>query len=119
MTDFQVADSGEIHACFEFPDDFVGFQGHFEGNKILPGVCQVQCVMNMFEKWKERRAMLKEIIMAKFLSPVLPSETLMCICRLIDNSGDDFIVKASFSKDGKKVADVKLRLACAANKNEA
>jgi 3-hydroxyacyl-[acyl-carrier-protein] dehydratase len=119
MTDFRISEDGGIHASFEFPEDFVGFQGHFEDNKILPGVCQVQCVINMFEKWKKKRAMLREIIMAKFLSPVLPKETLMCACRLIDHPGDDFILKASFSKEGKKVADVKLRLSCAEEKHEA
>ena len=74
MLDFGITEGGALNARFMFPEDFIGFQGHFPGNKILPGICQIQCVIAMIEKWKGGRAELKEIIIEKFLSPVLHSE---------------------------------------------
>ena len=68
MTDLAVSDQ-RLTASFLFPEDFIGFQGHFPGNKILPGVCQIQCVISMLEKWKKKNIVLREIVLAKFFSP--------------------------------------------------
>jgi 3-hydroxyacyl-[acyl-carrier-protein] dehydratase len=110
MVDFGITESGGLGAGFIFPEDFVGFQGHFPGNKILPGICQIQCAIAMLEKWQGKRVILKEIIMAKFLSPVLPSEELICRGSNIEERDGAFILKASFSRDDKKVAEMKLKV---------
>ena len=110
MVDFGMTESGGLSSGFIFPEDFVGFQGHFPGNKILPGICQIQCAIAMLEKWQGKRAVLKEIIMAKFLSPVFPSEELICRGSKIEEINGDVILKASFSRDNKKVAEMKLKV---------
>ncbi len=110
MVDFRITESGELSAGFIFPEDFIGFQGHFPGNKILPGICQIQCALSMLEKWQGKSAVLKEIITAKFLSPVLPSEELICKGRNIEESGGVFILKAAFSRNNKKVSEMKLKV---------
>jgi 3-hydroxyacyl-[acyl-carrier-protein] dehydratase len=110
MSGFEAKDSGELSAGFIFPEDFIGFQGHFPGNKILPGICQIQCVLSMLEKWQGKKAVLKEIISAKFISPVLPSEELICKAGSITEGNGAVILKASFSRDDKKVSEMKLRV---------
>jgi 3-hydroxyacyl-[acyl-carrier-protein] dehydratase len=104
---------GTLVARFVFPDEFIGFQGHFPSRKLLPGVCQIQCVTAMLEALKGRRLAIKEIILAKFFSPVFPSEELTCTSRslsaVVDN-GEEFIFKASLDKGGAKVAEIKLRV---------
>jgi 3-hydroxyacyl-[acyl-carrier-protein] dehydratase len=110
MSDFHVTEDSGLNARFFFPEDFIGFQGHFPDKKILPGVCQIQCVINMVDKWKEGRAVLKEVVMAKFLSPVSASEELVCLCNIISESDGDCILKAAFNKDGQKIAEVKLKV---------
>ena len=82
-----------LNARFTFPEDFIGFQGHFPGNKILPGVCQIQCALTMLEKWKNRDVILKEIVHAKFFSTVVPSEEFACVCKGIEVTDADFILK--------------------------
>jgi len=76
----------------------------------LPGICQIQCALCMLEKWKGKRVALKEIISAKFFSPVLPDEELTCRTGSISEDGDAVILKASFSREGKKVSEMKLRV---------
>ena len=110
MKDYKAAENGVLDACFIFPEDFIGFQGHFPDNKILPGICQIQCVIAVLEKWKGRRAVLREIIVAKFLLPVLPLEELMCTVSHIDESNGAMIMKASFSRDNKKISEIKLKV---------
>ena len=118
MSDFQAAENGGLNACFVFPEDFIGFQGHFPGNKILPGVCQIQCVLNMLEKWGKKRVVLKEVVLAKFLSPVSPLEKVMCACNIINAPDRDITLKAFFNKDGRKIAEVKLRVRFERETNE-
>lgn len=109
MTDMVVSDQ-KLTASFLFPENFIGFQGHFPDNKILPGVCQIQCIISMLEKWGEKVIALREIVLAKFLSPVLPSEKLTCECRDINDTEKEFTVKAFISKEGRKIAELKLRV---------
>ena len=110
MLDFSATEGGVLNARFMFPEDFIGFQGHFPGNKILPGICQIQCVIAMIEKWKGGSAVLKEIILAKFLSPVFPSEELACTGSNIEEGEGELIFKALFSKGNKKIAEMKLKV---------
>ena len=109
MTDFVV--SGHILTShFIFPEDFVGFQGHFPSNKVLPGVCQIQCITSMLEKWKKKTVLIKEIVLAKFLFPVLPLEEVTCVCKDITDIDDNLIVKAFISKGENRVAEFKLKV---------
>ena len=109
MTDLAVSDRG-LSASFLFPENFTGFQGHFPDSKILPGVCQIQCIISMLEKWKAKNTILREIVLAKFYSPVLPSEKINCECRDIKDTDEEFILKASISKAGRKISELKLRV---------
>ena len=109
MTDLTASDR-TLTARFVFNEDFIGFQGHFPGNKILPGVCQIQCAMSMFEKWRNRRLALKEIMLAKFFSTVTPSEEITCVCKDIEHTGEDFILRASIRKGDKKISEMKLKV---------
>lgn len=103
-------DGSTLSARFRFPGEFVGFQGHFPGKKILPGVCQVQCVLSMLEEHAKRPVILREIVLTKFFTPVLPDEEISCVCRDVQNSTVDFTVSARISRGGDKVSELKLRL---------
>jgi 3-hydroxymyristoyl/3-hydroxydecanoyl-(acyl carrier protein) dehydratase len=91
-----------------FPPEFVGFQGHFPTNKVLPGTCQIQCAISTVEKELEKRVFLKEIILAKYIAPVLPGDTVTCTVSGVPDTGREFICKARFLKGIEKVTDLKL-----------
>ncbi len=117
MADLKVTDR-ELTACFVFPADFIGFQGHFPKKKLLPGVCQIQCIISMLEKWKKNKVALGEIISAKFLSPVLPLEEITCECREIQENDGELTVKAFISRAGGRVAEMKLRVRLASEERK-
>lgn len=73
-----IKDTGEnsLEFSITFPDSFSGFQGHFPGNSILPGVVQLMTVQTALEKKLNRRLSLYEISAAKFKAPVLPGEKI-------------------------------------------
>jgi 3-hydroxyacyl-[acyl-carrier-protein] dehydratase len=108
MTAMDAPTNGVLKARFTFPAEFVGFQGHFPDEKVLPGVCQIQCVVSMYNK-AGTAFLLKEIISAKFFSPVLPSEEILCVCSRTEDKPEVFVVKASVSRGGQVVSELKLR----------
>ena len=94
---------------FLFPGDFTGFQGHFPGKSILPGVCQIQCALSTLERGKQGVVRVREIVLAKYYAPVLPGEEVTCTCSNVADSGE-FVMKAVLAKGEQKVAELKLRV---------
>jgi 3-hydroxyacyl-[acyl-carrier-protein] dehydratase len=58
------------------PVDFAGFEGHFPGEPVLPGVCVVQAVLVACAERFGRNVQLRRLDSAKFTSPVRPGERL-------------------------------------------
>jgi 3-hydroxyacyl-[acyl-carrier-protein] dehydratase len=99
-----------VTSNFMFPPEFIGFQGHFPTNKILPGACQIQCAISTIEKALEKRVVLKEILLAKYLAPIMPGDNVSCTVNLMPDSGSDFICKVRITKGPGKVTELKIRI---------
>ncbi len=106
-------EDGKLTSRFLFPSEFIGFQGHFPEKKILPGVCQVQCVLTMLEKSSGKAVVLKEIVLAKYFSPLLPDDDMTCVVGTIGEAGGEYVVKAVITKDTVKISELKLRVSLA------
>lgn len=109
MTGLETAER-KATSHFLFPESFIGFQGHFPDKKILPGVCQVQSALVTLEKSTHGKAVLREIVLAKYFAPVAPNEEITCTCSDVEESGE-FSYKAVISKGTVKVSELKLRVA--------
>jgi 3-hydroxyacyl-[acyl-carrier-protein] dehydratase len=96
---------------FLFREDFIGFSGHFPDQKVLPGICQIQCIQVLLGRLKNRPATLREIIKAKFLQPVLPDEKIRCACRDMTESDGAWKIKAVITRGDEKISDIWLEVA--------
>ncbi|CAK7039093.1 MAG: hypothetical protein DELT_00703 [Desulfovibrio sp.] len=65
-----------VCATFIFTDGFTGFEGHFPGNPIVPGIAQVYAVQAVVGAVCGHGVALRETIRCKFTRPVLPNETV-------------------------------------------
>lgn len=61
-------------ANFLFPPDFIGFNGHFPGNPMLPGVAQIMAAALTVAP--DGPARIKELRRTKFVSMVRPGDIL-------------------------------------------
>ncbi len=104
-----------VTSRFVFPEEFLGFKGHFPQKKVLPGVCQIQSALVTIERAIQRSVELREITLAKYFAPVVPGEEITCTCSDIAHAGE-FTVKAKIAKGPAKVAELKLRVALAGEK---
>lgn len=50
------------------------YEGHFPGAPVVPGVCQVQMVLEVLENLKQVTGMLRSAGNIKFLNMIVPSE---------------------------------------------
>lgn len=63
-------------AEFVFASDFTGFDGHFPGNPIVPGVLLLKTGFLLAELQQEQGLKLSAIKTAKFARTVMPGETI-------------------------------------------
>ena len=110
MSGLEVTENQELIAHFTFPEEFVGFQGHFPQKKVLPGICQIQCFLVMLEEWKKKKVSLNEIVDVKLLSPVFPSDKITCVCKNVIGENCNSVLNASIDGKDQKIAKIKLKI---------
>ena len=62
---------------------FIGFHGHFPGYPILPAMLQVLFGVFVAEKILAAKLVLKKLDKAKFMTQIMPGETLTVNCKII------------------------------------
>jgi 3-hydroxyacyl-[acyl-carrier-protein] dehydratase len=65
-------DSGKISARIGLHADHPVFAGHFPGQPVLPGVCQLAIIKDLAEKALHRRLVMQHADQVKFLAMVDP-----------------------------------------------
>jgi 3-hydroxyacyl-[acyl-carrier-protein] dehydratase len=110
MVDLTETDEGKLVARFVFPENFIGFQGHFPDRSILPGVCKIQALVVILRTWHKKKIELKEVVLSKFFLPVSSGEELIFECQEQMGNGEEAIVKALITSKGKKIAKLQLRV---------
>jgi 3-hydroxyacyl-[acyl-carrier-protein] dehydratase len=104
------SESTTLTSRFSFPPEFIGFQGHFPAKKILPGVCQIQCALSTLEKGRGKGVVLKEVVLAKYFSPLFPDEEVTCVVNDGGETSGEHTVKAVITKNTVKISELKLRV---------
>ena len=100
-------------AQFAFSSNFIGFKGHFPDKPILPGVCQIQCILVLLSKALKKNIILSSIKKIRFLNTVLPEETIL-LSGFAELQGENLEAKFQITKkyEGKDVAISRLNLQC-------
>ena len=114
MTGIETAPDGAVAAVFQFPAGFAGFAGHFPGNPILPGVCQVQAGLVLAAAVQGNELRLREIVNAKFFQPILPEMRVEMRGRLVTEPDGSRLLKVQLTGPAGKLSELSLRLALVA-----
>ena len=99
---------GRIRARFVLSEEFVGLQGHFPGNPVLPGIALVRLVLALLERVRQEPVELLEIVRVKYLKVVVPGAVLELELEL--QQVDSGRVKARITEAGTRVAEMQLRV---------
>lgn len=86
------------------------FKGHFPGNPIVPGVCQIQMVTEILEEHFKKPLFLRQVANIKFLAVLKPNETerLSVIFKKVQETGDTLQVSVMLSNETQQFAKIKL-----------
>ena len=105
-----VQTSEQEYACgMEFDPAFTGFDGHFDGNPIVPGVCLIELARVHAEKSLGCRLNTTEISQCRFRSPVMAGMSVTC--KLLIRKPDDthVILQSEIRVGGNIACQVRLK----------
>ncbi len=100
-------DNDNFEAEFALTSDFTGFQGHFTGNPILPGVCMLEAVVAAVNRALGISLHITGVKKAKFFAPVSPDTTVKLEISL-DRQENMYLISAGLSCDNRRVAVISL-----------
>ena len=99
---------GEYLCEIVFDAGFRGFEGHFEGNPIVPGVCLIELVRVHAESVLGKVLEVSAIRSCRFRRPVLAGDGVTSKLK-IDADGDDvYRIGAELAVAGEGACQVKL-----------
>ena len=99
---------GKLVSTFCFSPGFIGFQGHFPDNPVLPGVCIIQAVLVILQAYGDRKITLRQVVQAKFFSAVTCGEKCRFECVKQDKGDGEYPVRTFVSCKDEKVAKIDL-----------
>ena len=102
-------EKGSASGGFRFDNSFPGFDGHFPGFAVLPGVVIIDLSMALCEDLLQCHLFLAGIEMAKFSNPILPGDLVEAEVSAVENNGN-YKIRARVVS-GSKIAATLLLLA--------
>lgn len=107
ITATEPSDDGKFRGVVVFDRDFCGFDGHFEENPIVPGVCLIQLVEIFTQKALKKELRIKDISRMKFKTVLKPGDTAEFLLSFsIENSS--CISSCSVQVEGNTIAQIKI-----------
>jgi 3-hydroxyacyl-[acyl-carrier-protein] dehydratase len=106
-----VFDAEGVKASFTFAPDFIGFQGHFPGRPILPGVCEIQAALLLAEAHLRRPVRLREIERVRFTVPATCGERLDYHCTIKTNPDGQTVLRTIIRRGEITIARLRLLVA--------
>jgi 3-hydroxymyristoyl/3-hydroxydecanoyl-(acyl carrier protein) dehydratase len=105
-------DDGTYEASLIFDRDFPGFDGHFPGNPIVPGVCELSAVEILAQIIADDENLKTcAILHTKFRAPLLPDDRADFTLTMNQQDGQ-LVVSANIStSQTPNIAKIKLALA--------
>ena len=98
---------GVWETSFVFTADFSGFDGHFPGDPMLPGVAQIMA--SAYTASGGRSVHIKQIGRTKFMSMVRPGDVMSVRAKVVPKHGD-LVVAAECFINAEPCAQIKLVL---------
>ena len=108
LTALRRTDNGEYSGEIVFDAGFRGFEGHFEGNPIVPGVCLIELVRVHAESVLGRALEVSAIRNCRFRRPVLAGDGVTSRLRIDADDDGTYRIGGELAVGGGVACQVKL-----------
>ena len=102
-------ETGEYLCSLDFDPKFPGFDGHFPGNPIVPGVCLIAAARVFAEEVLMRSLAITEIRQCRFRRPVQTGERAEIRLRICEPEPGIRQIQASITVDGSPAAQLRMK----------
>ena len=103
------AGEGEYLCDVLFDPGFRGFEGHFEGNPIVPGVCLISLARVFAEEMLEKRLWVTVINQCRFRRPVMAGDQAECRIVVRDTAPGAFQVQCEVHCEGATACQLRMQ----------
>ena len=100
----------EYRCEMEFDPAFRGFEGHFENNPIVPGVCLIELARVHAETVLRKPLHTEEISQCRFRSPILAGMKAECKLKIGELDDTHIKVQAEIRVEGNIACQVRLKV---------
>ena len=109
LRDWTQTTDQEYTCNVDFDADFAGFEGHFPGNPIVPGVCLIELSRVLGEQAAGHELILEEVTLCKFRRPVMAGMTVNCklLLRPLDDS--TFMIQTELKTEDSPAGQMRLK----------
>ncbi len=83
----EMKDEATVARTYCFPEDFMGFSGHFPGYPILPALVQLMTGWSLLEAKQGHAVKIATIERAKFLLEIYPGQKILVQCKCTTVNG--------------------------------
>jgi len=98
----------QAQTAWVFPRDFSGFQGHFPGHPVCPGVCIVLAQLDAAQRLVGKKLELMEIENVKFMWPVFPERQVDGNVKITAVENGCWRVQAELKRGSRRIAKILL-----------
>ena len=102
---------GEYSCTMDFDPAFRGFEGHFDGNPIVPGVCLIQAVRVAAEAILGKNLETRSVTNCRFRRPIMAGEQAAVKIKLQKLEENQWKVKADIRVGSDICAQLQLKAA--------
>jgi len=100
----------DAYACtIDFDPAFRGFEGHFEGNPIVPGVCLILAARTAAEAALGKSLVTRSMSNCRFRRPVMAGEQAAVRIKLEKTGENSWTVRADVCVCGEVCAKLQMR----------
>ena len=100
---------GEYTCVIRFDPAFRGFEGHFEGNPIVPGVCLIEAARVFAEEVLDKRLETRLAKQCRFRRPIFAEETADVKLKLDADGPGAWKIQSEIRVEGGVSVQVRLR----------
>ena len=109
MNDLRQTGEGEYACSMDFDPAFRGFEGHFEGNPIVPGVCLIEAARTAAETVLEKNLSTRHIAQCRFRRPIRAGERADVKIKIAETGPGAWQVQADIRVGAAVCAQLRLK----------
>lgn len=104
----KVSDDGSVLFTVKLNPDCSVYQGHFPGNPVCPGVCNINMIRRCIEHYTNKKLIISDIKQCRFTALITPiKQSILNLKAVITEAEDGYNVNANLYDSSTNYIEMK------------